>query len=40
MRERATLAGATLDVESTNGRGTAVYVRAPVQDTSKEAARD
>jgi len=31
MRERAALAGATLDIESTPGRGTSVFIRAPIQ---------
>jgi signal transduction histidine kinase len=31
MRERAALAGATVQVESAPGSGTAVYVRAVVQ---------
>jgi len=30
MRERATLLGGMLDIESTPGRGTTIYIRLPV----------
>ena len=30
MRERATLAGGTFDVESTPGKGTSLFVRVPI----------
>ena len=32
MRERATLVGGTLDVETTPGKGTTVFVRVPAQE--------
>src|SRR5262249_7935550 len=34
MRERATLVGATLDVESVPGKGTSVFLRAPMNRTA------
>ncbi len=34
MRERAELVGGTLEIESREGFGTAVYLRVPIQDTS------
>ena len=34
MRERAALVGGTMDIESTPGRGTTVFVRFPIDDAS------
>jgi len=38
MRERATLAGGTLDIESAPGRGTTLFVRIPIIDDATSAA--
>lgn len=37
MRERATLAGGTLDIESAPGRGTTLFVRIPITDEPSAA---
>ena len=34
MRERAALLGGTLEIESTDGRGTTIYVRVPLADSA------
>jgi signal transduction histidine kinase len=35
MRERAAIIGADLQIESTVGRGTTIFVRVPVADSSR-----
>ena len=39
MRERAELVGGTLTIESTPGRGTAIFVRVPLEDTGDGSPR-
>jgi signal transduction histidine kinase len=38
MRERAALIGATLDIESSPGNGTAIYLRCPMPARAQERA--
>ncbi len=40
MHERATLIGATLQIESQPGQGTAVYLEAPVASRGRSAAAE
>jgi two-component system, chemotaxis family, CheB/CheR fusion protein len=37
MRERAGLIGGSLEIESTPGKGTTIFVRVPIEDNSKES---
>jgi len=36
MRERAALVGASLDIESVPGKGTAIYMRVSVNDSKQK----
>ena len=38
MRERAALVGASLEIEATPGKGTAVFLRRPIQAGAPDAA--